>query len=318
MATDGSALGMVELGILFALLTHGALTVQTYTYFHYFASDPLPLKFVISLIWAASSAHVACAMWVLYSITVTSHGVPVDLMEFPLAFPIGSALGAIIHCSVQWVYIYRMYKFGNSWYTPLLCCVLTAYECASGLAFSIIEARFNTAALLPHFELEWRWLFYSFFASTALVDVIIAGVISYYLKMGRARLKRTVYLIDRLIVWTIQTGIITSITAIVVIILYAARRENNAWIGVYIFLTNLYPLALVVLLNGRAHLNPEEAATRDVRLSTTRLDTMGNDSGSRIPGDRLSIRAHTADGNKPPLLGHTVKVAGAMVWGDLV
>ncbi|KAF8888519.1 hypothetical protein BD779DRAFT_1672200 [Infundibulicybe gibba] len=249
------SLGTVEVGVMFALLTHGVLTLQAYDYFRR-CTDPITMRLVISLIWAASSVHVACASWLLYSATITNHGVPIDSIKYPLALPAGSALGAVIHCSVQGVYIYRMFRFGHGWSVALLCSVLTAYEFGVGMAFSVIEARYNWEAALGRFEDAWAFLVYSFFGAAAVVDVAIAVSVTYYLRRGRNQVERTSFLIDRLVVWTIQTGAITSITAITVIILFAVHRENNAWLGVYTFLTNLYPLALIALLNGREHLKP--------------------------------------------------------------
>ncbi|KAF8888525.1 hypothetical protein BD779DRAFT_1523343 [Infundibulicybe gibba] len=292
-------LGTVEIGVMFSLLTHGVLTVQTYSYFRR-CTDPIFMRLVISFIWSGSSLHLACMAWLLYSATITNHNLPIESIKFPVGFPLGSAIGTLVHCSVQGVYIHRMYKFSHRWHIPVFCCALTIYELGSGLAFSIVEGRFNSTFVPGRFGGGWGFLFYSFFATTAVVDVIIAISISYYLQQSRGL--RTTHLIDWLIVWTIQTGVATSIAAILVIVLFAAHKEDNAWLGVYIFLTSLYPLALVALLNGRERLKPEDPSLRRIHVMTT--ITVEKDGSIRHGGNRTTRL--NMDPPKPSSLGSSM------------
>ncbi|KAF9456209.1 hypothetical protein BDZ94DRAFT_1276238 [Collybia nuda] len=273
---DPNILGAIEVGSMASVLCHGILTMQTYHYFSSFPSDARGLKLMVVAIWTAALAHLICILWGLYTLTITNFGLAPQFLGLPHVLAVGAGFGAFIHSAVQSIYIYRMYKYSGSLYIPVLCWSISAYDFIAGIIFSVTVPEATFGVQIQYLN-DWSWLIYSLFVSTAFVDVIIAASLSYYLRKNRSRsMERTVHIIDRLVIWTIQTGLLTSLTALAVTITFAINKENNVWLGLFDFLTNLYPTALLALLNGRSNLKLDDALPgirpRDLTSSGRILD----------------------------------------------
>jgi hypothetical protein len=112
----------------------------------------------------STSVHPACNIWGLYSLTI-SHNF--DLPEGITALPIGFSIAAGT----------------GSAYIPMLCWAISTYSLVGTIVFEspIPMTTFNDQ-LRCAFDLSW--LAYSIFGSTAVVDVVIAATLCYYLKNG--------------------------------------------------------------------------------------------------------------------------------------
>lgn len=79
-----------------------------------------------------------------------------------------------------------MYKYSGSLYIPIFCWIISAYDFAAGIVFSVTVPEVPFGLQIQYLN-EWSWLIYSLFASTAFVDVVIAATISFYLWKNRSR-----------------------------------------------------------------------------------------------------------------------------------
>ncbi|KAF9456207.1 hypothetical protein BDZ94DRAFT_1315362 [Collybia nuda] len=255
--------------------------MQGYHYFSRFPQDPRGLKLMAIAVWIGAIGNVICIWWGMYTLTITDFGLAPELLGVPLAINIASGFASFVRSAVQAFYTYRMYKYSGSLYLPIICWSISAYEFVAGIILSVTWPTATFAVQLRYLD-YWSWLLYSIFTSAASADIAIAASMCYYLLKKRNQgLKRTVRVIDRLVIWTIQTGLLTrysqtfsvigggliarfSVTAITITITYAVQKENFAWLGLLNFLTNLYPTALFTLLNGRSNLKADDLTT-DIR-----------------------------------------------------
>jgi len=257
-----NVIGGLEIGVLLATLLYGMGTVQTYLYYRNFPKDSRRMKTTIAVIWIAETGHSICISWGIYNMTITHYGAPPNLISIPHGFASAAAFGAIIHPLVQATFTYRIYQLSQNVYISVLCWSISVYILVCTLVFvgtSVTFASPLTIELMNKYEDKWGWLIFSLFTASAFVDVMIAGSCCYFLQVNRSRaLKRTASIIDKLMKWTIETGLVTSITAIVVVICFATMRDNYAWLAVFISMTGLYPNSLLALLNGRLELANRE------------------------------------------------------------
>ncbi|KAL0950351.1 hypothetical protein HGRIS_010319 [Hohenbuehelia grisea] len=89
---------------------------------------------------------------------------------------------------------------------------------------------------------EWvgrfNWIIGTSLVIGAVVDIAVcAGLCLALLKERRASFTRTTRLVDRIILLTIQTGVITSILTVVVTIRALLEPANFVWVAVYMCLT---------------------------------------------------------------------------------
>ncbi|KAF8870495.1 hypothetical protein BD779DRAFT_1722970 [Infundibulicybe gibba] len=128
-------------------------------------------------------------------------------------------------------------------------------------------------------------------ASSALLDVILTVSMCLQLRKNRLDgLKRTIHIVDTLTRWTIESGMVTSIIAIIALIVWQVDQESSKaifgttfmanltisidlWIGLGICLTSCYALTLMGLMNGRTLLNtPREFTLNSIPITTMQFD----------------------------------------------
>ncbi|KAF8896294.1 hypothetical protein BD779DRAFT_574673 [Infundibulicybe gibba] len=247
--SSAQAFTSLEVGVILAALLNGVLALQLNRYIRKPSKDPRFIKLFIIFIWLVTIADLFLAASALHILTITNHGRPILETVFPLVLPVASSLGIVVCASVQSIYAYRLYQLTGHWAFPAVCWTLSVYILGSGIAYSIVEARMLTAALL--FTTRWNWLFYSHFSAATAADILIAASTCWSLAQKRGHgLKSTQLLMNRIMLRIVQTGIATSVVAVCILIMFAVCQPSNAWLGLYIPLTPLYPITLLALFNG--------------------------------------------------------------------
>jgi len=165
---------------------------------------------------------------------------------------------AFIGPLVQAWFAYRVLRLSGQLYIPALCWLLSFLRCTATVAVGI-EALLATNLL--EFKLRFKWLLTFILAVGAAVDVIIAGTLCYFFRQLRATsFKRTVKVINQTMIWTIETGLLTSVAAVGMLFCFLFMPDNFIWIGIFTFLAKLFSNSFMVALNARdvdRHKEPE-------------------------------------------------------------
>ncbi|PPQ94508.1 LOW QUALITY PROTEIN: hypothetical protein CVT25_014162 [Psilocybe cyanescens] len=96
-------------------------------------------------------------------------------------------------------------------------------------------------------------------SSAAAIDIVIASTLSYYLHKNRSGIKqrikyygsRTDKIINRLMIYTINNGILTSVLDVVTLSLVIARSKDLIFFAVSQVLATVYSNSLLATLNSR-------------------------------------------------------------------
>ncbi|KAH7926601.1 hypothetical protein BV22DRAFT_1128072 [Leucogyrophana mollusca] len=271
-----SSLGAFEIGALLMIFSFGIVTLQTYNYYHRYPSDSFPLKIFVAVVWLLGVGHTILVAAGLYDVTVKQFGQPSAETLDPLPTSIGwsIALGTVLTSLVQGFFAYRIHVLSKKLYLPLICWSSSfAYlvGCIAAASLAIIKG-----LSFPVYGKRYGWLISSIFAVGAFVDLTIAAGMCYYLKRERAlAIPRTVKSLDQLIVYSIETGIVTSLSAMAVLICFKAMPDNVVWFGVYMSFGEMFPNALMASLNSRR----DRSETDDTVISTFRAPYVGNATG---------------------------------------
>ncbi|KAJ7125277.1 hypothetical protein C8R44DRAFT_135983 [Mycena epipterygia] len=260
-------IGALEIGVLISYALFGFATLQAYIYFDRFTEDPRPLRCLVAFVWCCDLAHAICVGHTIYNFTISYYGQPEHLVRAPDSFTAGTIFsGLIAHC-VQSFFSHRIYRLSNSWYIPCLCWGLSFIRLVFAMVASIEGIRMVT---LVDYEQHWGWILTTIWALGAVIDLGIAGILVYLFYKQRSSLlpKRTATIVNKLILWTIETGILTSIAGIVVLACFVTMPDNYIWLAWYVVTTRLFTNALFASLNSRAVLR----AMNDFRVE---LDLQG-------------------------------------------
>ncbi|KAJ3810178.1 hypothetical protein F5876DRAFT_77013 [Lentinula aff. lateritia] len=88
----------------------------------------------------------------------------------------------------------------------------------------------------------------------ATCDIVIACAMVFYLRQSRTSIKRTNHLLRSITIFTVTTGIVSSVCAIMVLSMAAAYPGTNIELTFYFMLTRLYANSFLATLNVRDHL----------------------------------------------------------------
>ncbi|KAH0588364.1 hypothetical protein H2248_004221 [Termitomyces sp. 'cryptogamus'] len=160
---------------------------------------------------------------------------------------------------------HRIYILSSQWIIPVIAWVLCFLRFTSLLTLAVICH--GTLNLMASKE-EWEWLFVITLIFSTSNDVLITVSLCYYLWTYRGgTLARMKTIIDKLILWTIQTGLITSCGTTIQLILFLVL-DNYGWLAIFLIVPRLFSNSLMASLNARADLRSiNEASGLDSNLN---------------------------------------------------
>jgi len=260
-----NTLGATLIGILISFLLMGIVIVQTHTYYRKFPGDSTWTKTLVTAVFLLDVGQTICMGHVLYYFAVTGYGQPLTLIHPPKSFGFDCLLTVMLRVVVQLYFSYRIWKLTKKLILPLISVVLSVVALVFGL---IIASNAITLTSVPELEAKIEWLLPASLSFSAAIDVYIAVTLVVWLTVQRTRaIKSTSRVLDKLIAWSIQTGVLTSITAIVLVIIFVTMRNNYIWLTFYAFLPKLYSNSLLSILNGRLALRDMRGGVVEMSIS---------------------------------------------------
>ncbi|KAJ3905932.1 hypothetical protein F5879DRAFT_948805 [Lentinula edodes] len=203
----GLTFGALLCGSFIVVLLFGIFIVQVRLYFKEYSKDRYLLKVLVSFVCVCELAHTVCVASAVYIVLVTFYGQPQKLSKLPLSMDLTVAFGAPVTAAVQAFYVLRIHKLMQILYIPIFLWILCFLHFMASYAIVGLSIQ---AVSVASYEAQWGWFFTVQFAVGAFIDVAIAGFLVFNLwRERREAMKQTLKLLDRLIRWTIQTGLVT-------------------------------------------------------------------------------------------------------------
>ncbi|OCH88916.1 hypothetical protein OBBRIDRAFT_836233 [Obba rivulosa] len=227
--------GALFLAVPFASLVYGITVLQTYRYYSHYADDPLYVKIFVAVIAFFDTAQLAFVIYSAWWYLIPNYGnlASISVIPFGISAEIAMtiALGILVQCffaSRVWLMSGRKLiipliihsPWGNShsgFTTPSECKELgNMYTILSSFSQCAAFAAFH-AVISQRFALQWSAAVG--LACSMASDFAITGSQCYYLRKVRSGMTKTDKLIDVLIMYTVNTGLITSVVATSAIVL---------------------------------------------------------------------------------------------------
>jgi hypothetical protein len=242
---DGT-LGAYEVGVLISMLMLGIATAQTYQYYTRFPKDKLSLKIFVACVMALEYGHTVAVCMGLYRLTVSSYGDLESLQTMQPSITVSLLLCGFIAFLVQMFFTNRVRIISGRLPIPLFCYTLTTLRFIATLVVTCQVIKFQDIGV---FVKQYAWLPILSHVLGVVVDVTIAVSLIWYLvdaaKKQGVGLKSTTRVMDKLIMWTIETGTITSMTGIIWLIVFFKMRDNLVWLGVLVCIGRIYSNSLL-------------------------------------------------------------------------
>ncbi|CAK5272196.1 unnamed protein product [Mycena citricolor] len=221
----GNTLGALQIGTLISFTLFGVTTSQVYTYYSRFPEDAWHLKALVAFTWMCDLAHAICVATLLYTDDILDYRHPERFLLAPSKlFGVIILFSALITAAVQSFFSFRIYRISKRSAFPLFTASLTFLRtlAAIGLLYAI-----NHVDSWAQFLARWDWLGTSLFCISAANDVIITmGMVFLLFRRRRKALNRTMAHLDRIITWTIETGLMTSVFTLLELAFFLTMQSN--------------------------------------------------------------------------------------------
>jgi len=226
----------------------GVSNLQTYIYYMQYPRDWIVYKLSVAALWLLDAFNLALTIHAVYYYLVIHFGGIDALFHVVWSFKLQTVMNVPIIVMVQGLYALKLWRlnYRGDWIPRLMpLTVLVATVIGSILAFKTCQLRYFTD--LP----SMAWITYAAFGSAVVVDSMLAVTIIHYLRRSRGEFESTNSRIEKLVFWTLSTGIITSVCSLAALITYALFPNKLYFLAIEFLLTKLYINSLLAMLNAR-------------------------------------------------------------------
>ncbi|PAV17529.1 hypothetical protein PNOK_0759400 [Pyrrhoderma noxium] len=247
-----NTMGVLFVGVLLGMALWGAGCVQVYYYYNRYPKDELWIKCLVFVVWALDTTHQGMITHTAYTYLVTEYGnlnflgiiVPTLLYEV--------IISAIICLFVQSFFVLRIWKLShkNIYITVVLLALVLAefLSCAIYTEKALKLKTYQNLAKIVNLSRTINVL-------SAASDVAIAMALIWLLQQSRTGFRRSDNMINRLILFSLNTGLLTSLDAIMSLVTITVFPTTFIYIMFFVTISRLYTNSLMATLNSRKSLS---------------------------------------------------------------
>ncbi|TDL16195.1 hypothetical protein BD410DRAFT_645099 [Rickenella mellea] len=273
--TLGNTTGALFICLILSTFLLGMICLQTHNYYQKFPEDRAHVKCFVAFVLGLNAVNVALFSEGMYHYLIANFGNFEALAEPYTSLNVYSLLNSFITWMCQLYFAWRVWRLssGNYFLTVAIICLTCMH-----LAFATREVAIGFKAQRFHLNLpNSEFLIGMTLGSTLACDVVITGSLCFFLNKGRTGFTRTDSLIKSLILYSLCTGLVTSMFAIVNIVAFFSMQSNLIHLGIYFLMGKLYTASLLATLNSRD-------IFRDQWSRTDQNVNLSHSSGRARPG----------------------------------
>ncbi|KAH9884527.1 hypothetical protein C8Q73DRAFT_796234 [Cubamyces lactineus] len=294
-----TTLGSIYLGVTIGLMLYGLTVHQAYRYYKHYPEDGLLYpKGIVTLVLVFETLHTVVWMYIGYRYLVSeAFNITGELSNHwtvSCTFLVTSF--SVYAC--QTFYCCRIWNFGASYYRWFL--IPAIVSMCTGLSFAIVagvKAFLIVERIIDLDKISWMVsVAYGFSVSS---DIILAGILIFTLLRIRreSKVPSTRTVLNTLIIYTINTGLLTSIVSFFAFLFAIVLRGNFIYAGVSIVGAKLYANSVLALLNSRRYLNnrlQDDFSSVSMGNSETSSTSQPSACPPRPPPSRRQARDETS------------------------
>lgn len=244
------------IGYIFTLWMSGLTVGQMTFYLKAFVNDHRGTKTVVILVFVLDMFHTCCISALIWQqLVICRHNTTSpQCMIFPWEMLTGIFLNSMISVIVQCFYAYRVWIISDkNWKLTGSVLVTALAQYVVGIATMVTTAQTRSPAAFFASPLDIPYA-----AASVICDIMISGSCLFYLRPGRAGVKRPSNHMQHLIVVSLQMGIFTSSVAIVWLLLYFIQGARY-WIGFpSVILCKSNVNSMLTVLNARKSIRNQQ------------------------------------------------------------
>lgn len=262
-------LGPFIAGLAFQMFMMGVLTLQCWTYFETMSSkDSRWNRWLVGIMLFTGAFQTATDFEILYDSFVTGYGRIGYWNKYNWTFTYELGWTALIALIAQIFFLHRCFLVTKSYIFLVLCGIGAAVAFSAGVAASVglIEAAYYTRTdmiLAPGIT----WLI-----ATALTDMAISAVLIVKLRNTRTSFRSTERMVSKMIRLAFETASLTSLIAILNLILYAGfGKKNSIHLFFQFTVGKMYTHSVMVTLLARSKIRGKDSENNNIHVVSESL-----------------------------------------------
>ncbi|KAF8882786.1 hypothetical protein CPB85DRAFT_1459962 [Mucidula mucida] len=294
-ATLDNTLGVLYDASLISSALYGAGCLQAWFYFRkYCKRDSWPIRSVVAFILICDTVQMCLLSTSVYKYTVTNHGDDAALNVIERSLMVELFFSGGIAIATQMFYAWRILALSSNWVLTIAVALLGWTSFVALYVYTIIilhEYKFmaDINSQLP--------LSMTLNACGAACDVAITVGIIFYLERSKTGFQKSTDMINRLIVFTFNTGIPTTLCQITALITQLTLPNTSVYIFFYLLMGRFYTNSILVTLNSREYIRA--AGRSETTFNDISLVAFGHGTASRALSrtrslQEISIRIDTS------------------------
>ncbi|KAJ6483311.1 hypothetical protein C8R45DRAFT_1215155 [Mycena sanguinolenta] len=271
--TTDNSYGVLLLSIVISSVLYGAGVLQFWIYIRkYHAKDSLILTTLVSLVLIFDTCQLALLCHGGYKYLVSS------ITHTEIYFSVVNSLmievffGCAIATLVQQFYCWRIYKIGNRLLVAAAVSLLSFTSSAALIVYGVKAVQLKFLYQVA----EMKTLSITSMTLTAVTDVAISVSMVILLHASKTGYKRTTDLINRLMIFTFNTGLPPAISAILCAVTIILYPNTFIFILFFLLLGRLYTNSLLVTLNTRDYIRTANDDLEQYSLESSLAAKLGS------------------------------------------
>ncbi|KIM80029.1 hypothetical protein PILCRDRAFT_822855 [Piloderma croceum F 1598] len=287
--TLDDTMGATLIGVIVAAALWGVSCVQVWFYYNNYPKDHWYTKLFVAAVWFSDTLHQILITHTVYTYLITNFGNLAELGKIIWSLMAMVLVNGVTAFMVQSFMLLRVWKLTNGSYALTgLVGSLVVGEFTAILYFCVKAFQLKLFAQLPSI----KGASISVNVLGAAGDVLIALVLCTMLQKSRTGFRRSDSMIKKLTIWTMNTGLLTSLCAVASMISILTAPNTFIYIAFFVNLGRLYSNTLMATLNARQSIRT--ALDDNTTISLSRLkpgaSSMGN---SQRPPNNIAIKVDT-------------------------
>ncbi|KAJ7716510.1 hypothetical protein B0H16DRAFT_1613472 [Mycena metata] len=257
-------LGPIIIGAFLAVFFFGVICMQTVYYLKRFPDDIFLVKFTVISLWVLQVAYTCFICQGAYAMAVGDFGSTFALLYAPIGLNLAVLMGSLTDHGVQAFFVARIYKATGALYLCIFLWTATLFLLGISLFLTIQEFEIDS---IPIFGLRWKTILNVLFFGDASLDIVNACVLCFYLKLkSRSAFSQTTAdVLNRLVIYTLETGLGTSLVALAAAISFRVAPNDYLWTMFFMALPGSFGSALLANVNNRTSTSqPNSAVSSDI------------------------------------------------------
>ncbi|KAF9529962.1 hypothetical protein CPB83DRAFT_851901 [Crepidotus variabilis] len=202
--------GWMFIGLAINILLLGIMVIQTYLYYSRYTNDRLWLKVFVGFVLVADMLNTVFEAAYLYETLIVNFGNLDAVAKATWLLACEPATTAIIVLSVQLFFAWRVFMLTQRRLWPVLIMAFALSGAVAGITSAVNVFRFPVLATQSH---KFKPVVVVWMTSEVAADMISTSILVWYLRNHKSGLERTDQIVDKIIRFTVQTGLITFIFA---------------------------------------------------------------------------------------------------------